>query len=115
MHDRHAGRRAARWIGRRLLVALAAVVPLTLTVATGAGAQAPAYPVKPVRLIVPVAPSGGSDPLARLVASKVSERLGQPFIVENMPGAAGLLAVQTVAKAAPDAYTLIINSSKQYY
>ncbi len=112
MQDKHAGRGAARLIGRRLAVAMATMVPLAFS--TGAGAQSTAYPVKPVRLIVPVAPSGGSDPLARLVASKVSERLGQPFIVENISGAAGLLAVQTVAKAAPDAYTLIINSSSSY-
>lgn len=79
-------------------------------------AQSPAanYPVKPIRMIIPVAPSGGSDSLVRMVSAKVTERLGQAFIVENISGAAGLLAVQTVVKAAPDAYTLIICSSSSY-
>ena len=116
MRYEHAGKSAASLSGHRLVVATLALVAMTL--GPGAGAQSPAqsstYPVKPVRLIVPVAPSGGSDPLARLVAAKVSERLGQPFIVENISGAAGLLAVQTAARAVPDAYTLIINSSSSY-
>ena len=73
-----------------------------------------AYPSKPVRLIVPVAPGGGSDPLARMAAAKAGERLGQPFVVENITGASGLLAMQTVARAPADAYMLIINSSSSY-
>ena len=72
------------------------------------------FPAKPLRLIVSVAPGGGADALARLSASKVSDRLGVPVVVENISGASGLLAIQTVVKATPDAYTLSINSSSSY-
>ena len=84
--------------------------PVLAQTQTAAGS----YPFKPIRMIIPVAPSGGSDALVRMVTAKVTERLGQAFIVENISGAAGLLAVQTVAKAAPDGYTLIICSSSSY-
>lgn len=72
------------------------------------------FPNKPLRLIVSVSPGGGADALGRLSGAKVSERLGVPVVVENITGASGLLAIQTVVKAAPDAYTLSINSSSSY-
>jgi tripartite-type tricarboxylate transporter receptor subunit TctC len=69
------------------------------------------YPTRPVHWIVPVAPGGGNDIFARLMAQWLSQRLGQPFIVENRPGAANNLGTEMVVKANPDGYTLLLASS----
>ena len=66
------------------------------------------YPVKPIRFIVPFAPGGGTDVLARIVAPKMSERLGRQVIVENRTGAGGNLGTEFVAKSAPDGYTILL-------
>jgi tripartite-type tricarboxylate transporter receptor subunit TctC len=68
--------------------------------------HAQTWPTRTVRIIVPYAPGGGSDILARLLAQRVSEELGQPFIVENRPGGAAIIGTQVVAKAQPDGYTI---------
>jgi tripartite-type tricarboxylate transporter receptor subunit TctC len=66
------------------------------------------YPTRPVRIIVGFAPGGGTDLLARLMGQWLSERLGQQFVIENRPGATGNIATETVARAAPDGYTLLM-------
>jgi tripartite-type tricarboxylate transporter receptor subunit TctC len=66
------------------------------------------YPTRPVRIVVGFPPGGGQDILARLIGQQLSERLGQPFIVENKPGAATNLAIESVVNAAPDGYSLVV-------
>jgi tripartite-type tricarboxylate transporter receptor subunit TctC len=84
------------------------VALLSALTATGAVAQAERYPLKPVRLIIPVAPGGGTDFLGRLLAQKLTDNLGQPFVVDNRSGAGGSIGAMAVAKAEPDGYTLIL-------
>lgn len=83
---------------------------IALTTACGLGsaqAQAP-YPSKPIRIIVPYPAGGGTDIIARLIGTQLSQRLGQPVVVENKPGASGILGNDTVAKAPGDGYTILM-------
>jgi tripartite-type tricarboxylate transporter receptor subunit TctC len=86
---------------------------LFLAAAAGAAAATAAdrYPARPIRMISPYAPGGGSDTLARVLASKVAETIGQHIVVDNRPGAAGSLGAELVAKATPDGYTLLVTPS----
>jgi tripartite-type tricarboxylate transporter receptor subunit TctC len=93
---------------RRALAAAAAMLALA---ATAPSVSAQAWPDKPIRMIVGFAPGGFTDVLARLLGQKLSERLGQPVVVENKPGAAGTLGADLVAKAKPDGYTLLLAHS----
>ena len=74
-------------------------------------ALAQSYPVKPIRLILPQGPGGGSDLVARLMSTEIEKRLGQPFVVENKPGGNDSIAPDAVSKAAPDGYTIGVVSS----
>ena len=79
-----------------------------ITCLLGAAAQAQDYPVRPIRLIVPIGPGGGTDILARHMAQKMTERLRSSVVVENRPGAGSIIGTDYVAKAAPDGYTLLV-------
>lgn len=88
---------------------MVACLCLALTCST-ALAAAP-YPAKPVRVVAPFAPGGGTDTVARVLAQQFSEQLGKSFIVDNRTGASGMIAYDIVAKAAPDGHTLLITNS----
>ena len=89
---------------RLIMAALAAAF-------AAAAAHAQTYPTKPVHVIVPFTPGSATDVVARTVAQALSTRMGQVFVVENRPGAGGTIGANLVAKAAPDGYTLLVNSS----
>jgi tripartite-type tricarboxylate transporter receptor subunit TctC len=72
-------------------------------------ASAQAWPERPVRIIVPFAPGGNTDSIARITAERLTQALGRAFVVENRPGAAGVVAAEYVARAAPDGYTLFMS------
>ncbi len=88
-----------KWLHLALAMALAGIASPAL---------AQEFPAKPIRIIIPLAPGGVTDSMGRLLAQKYSEAWKQPGIVENKPGAAGMIAAETVARAAPDGYTLLV-------
>ena len=87
---------------RRGLLALSAAGLLRSTV----GASAQEWPLRPIRIVVPFGPGGGADIIGRIVAQSLQEKLGQPVVIENRPGAAGTLGNEAVARADKDGYTL---------
>lgn len=94
----------------RSLARLLGSVFALLAALAGGDALAQAYPSKTVTLLVPYAPGGGHDAMARIVAEKLGPRLGQTVVVENKPGAAGMIGTEQVVRAAPDGYTLLFSS-----
>jgi tripartite-type tricarboxylate transporter receptor subunit TctC len=89
-----------------VLVALASVMAL-------ASARAQNWPTRPVKLVVPFGAGGNTDVVARILAARVGSVFGQPFVVENHPGAAGVIGAEIVARAEPDGYTLLMASQPQ--
>ena len=91
-----------------MLKALGCAVMVMVAATTIAVAQETNYPTRTVRLIVPFPPGGSVDVMARLVAAQLQEKLGQPIVIENRPGAVGTVGTSVVAKAAPDGHTLVM-------
>ncbi len=97
-------------LSRRNILVATAILPV---LARSTAAQAQAWPQKPAKILVPFAPGGNTDGIARVIGQRLSERLGEQFIVENRPGANGALAAEAVARAAPDGYTLFMAALPQ--
>ena len=91
---------------RRSLLASGAALPLI-----GTARAQQTYPTKPIRLVVGYSPGGGNDLIARIVAAKLQDKLGQPIVVDNKPGAQSIVAAELVAKSPPDGYTLLVAPS----
>ena len=90
---------------------IAGLVALAAALLMPADASAQTYPVRPIRLILPFGPGGVADVTARIVTEKLGEKLGQRFIIENMPGAGGITAARAVLSSPPDGYTLALFSN----
>src|SRR6266567_6096460 len=101
---------ASPWDAPKARLTLAILTTAVAVFALPAKAQ-DEYPIHPVRLIAPSGPGGNPDVLARLLAERFTTALGKPFIVENMPGAGGIVAANMVAKAAPDGHVLMFGDS----
>lgn len=105
-------------VSRSIAAACLIAVALALSARVAA---AQTYPNKPIRVVLPFPPGGGTDALARIIAPKLGENLGQPLVIDNRPGATGNIAAEIVAKAAPDGYTLaltfanILTANKSLY
>lgn len=94
-------------------ISIARILPLLALATWFAGvttahAQPVAYPSKPIRFLVGVAPGGGTDFAARLIGARLAEKFGQPVITDNRTGATGNIALELTAKSAPDGYTLVV-------
>ncbi len=93
---------------------LTAAIALSITaVLASPAAHSQAYPAKPVRIIVPFSPGGGTDIVSRIIAPKLSERFGQQVIVDNRPGAGGNIGAEITVKSPPDGYTLMVGSTSE--
>ncbi|QWE16150.1 tripartite tricarboxylate transporter substrate binding protein [Polynucleobacter sp. AP-Nino-20-G2] len=97
-------------LNRQMPIFLSALIicAINLTTSSNVAAQSAGYPNKPIKLIAPVAAGGGLDNIARALAERMSKSIGQTIIVDNMGGGGGSIASQSVAKAAPDGYTLMV-------
>ena len=82
-----------------------------LCLLAGFGAWAQAFPARPVKIVVPFAVGGSADVYARFVGAKLQDALGQPFVIENRPGAGAVLGTDAVAKSSPDGHTLLVMSN----
>src|SRR5580692_5262949 len=86
------------------ILALGIAVAATI----GAAAQTPAGDTRPITLVVPIAAGGGVDTIGRIFAAQLAERLKQPWVVDNRPGAGGVVGLDSVAKAGPDGHTMVV-------
>jgi len=103
-------KKLGRKSGMVFAVSMILVMAMALAAATTM-AQSTDYPTKPIRFIVPQAAGGSQDTLSRLVGQKLGDALGQPVIIENRPGANGIIGTEMVAKAEPDGYTLLLTGT----
>ena len=87
------------------------LLALLVALASASALAQPAYPARPVRIVAPFAPGGLADVLSRAVGERLQKQLGQPFVVENRPGAGGNIGADLVARAEPDGYTLLMSSA----
>lgn len=97
----------------RLMACIAGLSATLVLCLAGPGVRAQSYPDRPVKILVPYAPGGNTDAIARLTGNLLSEALGQQFVVENRPGASGALAAESVARSSPDGYTLLMMALPQ--
>ena len=95
---------------RNLVTQAARLCAAALMLALAGSCGAAAYPAHPIRIVVPVAAGGGNDIVARMLARRLSDRWGQPVVVDNRPGASTAIGSEIVAKAAPDGYTIMLCS-----
>lgn len=95
----------------RTMRSLATLAVTAFALAFAAGAAGQPYPTKPVRMVIAFPPGGTSDYVGRVVAAKLADNLGQPVVVDNKPGATGLIGTQEVQRAAPDGYTILLAPS----
>src|SRR5262249_8418540 len=98
---------------RNLVGVMRVILPAALLAlqALVGGASAADYPARPIKLVVPYAPGGGADGVARIVAKTMSESIGQPIVIDNKGGAGAIVGTDLVAKAEPDGYTLLLGQS----
>src|SRR6266513_4084616 len=108
--DRPAGNRRVCTLEPLGMVRLIALAVLTLLPSLAAAQPAEPFPNRTVKMLIPYAPGGATDIIARHLSPKLQEALGQPFVVDNRPGASGNIALEAAAKAAPDGYTLFVGN-----
>lgn len=102
-----------RLLSRRQPLLLAALLVAFAGASISASAQQGAYPTKPVKLVIPYPPGGGTDITGRAMAQRLSEFLGQSVVIENRPGATGMIGAASVAKSAPDGYTVLFGAASE--
>ncbi|KAI3591313.1 BUG/TctC family periplasmic protein [Cupriavidus sp. U2] len=97
---------------RRVVTGLAGALSMAIGLSSHAAGD---YPNRPIKMVIPYTPGGSIDTVGRLVAAQLQRQMGQPIIVENRPGASGMIGSEAVAKAQSDGYTLLFNASSQVY